>query len=544
MADDALGLRGFAQQFRPQTGNLNAIIGAAQRQKQADQEFAFKKQQADQTWFDTNSKLGWTDVRSELKQGLADSFNQTYKAIQGVNQKAIRSGGLTQEDKMFIGQAKANYDTQLELFKSFNQDLDKIDAAYKANPEAYNKPALASKMSDLMGKFAKREEDGSVTIDRLAAKSLPDIMEDPETWNVPYLVKKKLEYLKESAVDREIDPNGSTIRTTFNNLWEVDANNKLKYDPKTLRPIFKLNENSMVSVMEDERIRKVVENRAAKMAQDNPNKYKTAEEATKDAFLAEVGPYAGIKDDLSTKRAPRTAGSGKTPKDFNFQVAEGNFANLKDPEQIQSDGLVGTTSKSIDMQGLVDERMVFKGSNNEDVQGKFMGFYTDENGNDAIGIQPYNNVLKTYEEETKLIPLTEKNRTTVRNTITNPELRAVFDKGHNDFKQKTVKNLTKNEDLLNQAVTEIESMFDGSDDTQISEKIRKKLLDYGIQNVEIGANQKTFPWGWNSVNVDGKNLNLNNADDKSKLKDLIYKKSKNIFSQEAGKNSFDPNNPL
>ena len=565
MAEDALGLRGYAQVFRPQTGNLNAIIGAAQRQKQADQEYAFKKQQADQAWFETHSKLGWADVRAELNQGMADSFSYTSKAMFDIYQKELKSnGGLSQEAKSQITKLQGIHDSYVKQFDAFDKSMDKFDEAYKANPNAWNKQVLSSKMHDWMNSSYTREEDGSISINRLAINSLGDMLNDPETWNKPYIIHEKIKALEQSQIDRQVDPNGSTLKTTFSNYFIPDTKNGgIEYDKNTGGPKLNVNVHSMNSMINDPQIRRIVETRAESLSSSNPGKYPTPIDALFDAYKSEIGPYAGVKDDVTTKSAPRAAGAGKTPKDYEYEVNHSISNSIKKRADVSGDGLSGKSSVSLMLPGFYEKPYTYKGNENQDVRGIFNGLYRDSDGRESIVVETINSGTGKPSGQTTMVPFT--NIQAIRNTITDADKRNEFDAEVRKFKDAKSIDVAPDETKLTQAVTKIKnalgetgffSGFDGSS-PENAESIKTELVKLGIDRKLIDdLNIKVDRGGALSkhkitITTDNgsKSYYIGDNASEEELKNFLHDNFQNAFSlkgDDARKSpqKFDPNNPL
>ena len=308
MADDKAGWAGFAQVLPRTQGNLWPMIQMAQRQRENEQEIAFKQQQEARKSFDELSKSLYTaKLNPQLQKGQQDSLKRAYGAMNDVYRR-INMGDYT-GTREAINEIKQNHDMFAYGLESVQKQVDDIEkfAANTDNNKLLNREYVGSKLNSILNESLIKDEQGNVIgIDFEKSADLNGFFDDHRAWDDSAYINKMVDQLGESAYDYETDAWGSTLKESASNLFETEratVNGKevlrVKRDPLTALPIIKTDTDTMAFFMKDNIFQQKLEDEAKRLTGDGDWRKKQPQ-----AFKNLVQNFANFKEDKQTKQMP------------------------------------------------------------------------------------------------------------------------------------------------------------------------------------------------------------------------------------------------
>ena len=240
MADDSLGLRGWAQIVQQPSSQLYPLARLAQMKAENDREYQRKVAADNEDWFQREAKLNFPKVRTELQQGLQHLFLDTTRGMNEMHRQSFQTG---QMDRSAISNLKANYDSTAAMAEAFQGDLDQISTLVNNDKEKiFNQSAMAQEVKSIVDDFYQLDNNGRIVgINMEATNKLADLQNNYKMYDPAAISQKHVNMLGQMAMD-EIQDKGSYLtgtKTSFtNSLYEIDPKSqKPKIDAKTGKPI-------------------------------------------------------------------------------------------------------------------------------------------------------------------------------------------------------------------------------------------------------------------------------------------------------------------
>ncbi len=220
MADDALGLKGFAQVVQQSNGNLYALSRLAQQGAENQRNFDLKRQETANKAYDdaVNGLYVAKNLDPILQNADRQHFMDSVKAMSEMHKSAARTGdyeGL----RTSLGDVKANSDQFSRGLESVSNTAKTIqDLVLNDKQGMYNKESVGSALNDLKTKALMYDDKGNVVgINYDEAAKISKVLDNPDFYNKTTVAKL---WAKDRAVQEisSLEENNNSFRTRTDKL--------------------------------------------------------------------------------------------------------------------------------------------------------------------------------------------------------------------------------------------------------------------------------------------------------------------------------------
>lgn len=302
MAIDPIGLRGFAQVFKPSTIALQRQA-LDQRDRQFQEQQRQAKQQRDLAWLNDNSKLDFREVSFELQKPLSDKFISTKRQMDAISKRGLL-GELTPADMLTVQQLKNDFDADNALATSFDRDLKEVGEALKADKDGlYKRGEVASRLNDMTANLWTRDQFGDFTVNRNTA-SPKTILSDPDMIDDAAIGKQFVNEFSDKVNEVISSPGYQTLQTEFKfkgDLYQTDKDGKPIKDPNTGKYIPKLSPEN-IALFDSSDIRKAKLDRWAQMITPEGQDWTKNRAEAFNRFV--VQPFAPVSKKVQASNKP------------------------------------------------------------------------------------------------------------------------------------------------------------------------------------------------------------------------------------------------
>jgi len=538
MADDALGLRGFAQVLqKPNLGNLYALAQIKERQRAQEAEMAERKRKEDQAYFEKSVALGDDpNLNLVLNENLAKNTRNTSSAMQKIFYDSARTG--TPVNRSIVNQLKTNLDTNRNITSGFYNDYKGILQSLDSNKNMVNMPYASEKLKKIQDGFMQFDDKKNLVFDPSAAAQLKDFYSDGELWNLGALSKDYVAELGNMAVDVFDRSSNTSKQIQYDNAFLTD---KIKRDGVEYTvPRKDVNTGKPIPNSSPEAIA-LWDAKGANYAAALDNHAKKLGVSRAEAFTDIIKSHAGYKEAISNNFPPGY-GTGLTSPTVNFELSDSKGDSFKPYAEVKG-GITGKAGKELDLQqGLSREqrkvRITDAQGNEQEVEVQRFGLSTE--GEKGIIATPlYSD--GTLKDKSIFVPIDGRNTNlmTILNAKLKPSERAKLNTRYGEFLKATPDTMVYDTEKLDKVTSGIEGALKGyfKSDEDAATQIKSVLVDNGFpSDVDVKVDKGGI---WDTVNINGKSISvskLGSMSDKSKeeFKQTVYDAAKAKFSKKEG----------
>lgn len=531
MADDAIGLRGFAQVLnRPNTGNLYALAQLKQRQQAQEAELAEKRRKEALDYYDKAIAMGNDpNLDLTLNTDIGKVTANTRRAIQNEFLAAEKEGRTP--NRMAISEMKANLENHRNIVSGYYNSYNNVLKSIDQNKDFINRDQAVKKLEEAKNDFMKFDDNGELQeFDPSASARLRDFFNDGSMWNVNNLAKD-LKMNIGSRTSDIFDPSTNlTDKAKWTNILEtknVSLGGRTVQQPaldKEGNVIVKVTPETMALWNEDPRRR------------EGLNYYSAQKGITKEQALREVmSAVVDYETDTAQKFTPGI-GSGQDRPTIQPQLKTVYSPNAKTIAEAGKDGVTGYMGTELDFQNTIPQRDLRTFNNLKDfagniVYGEILSLTDDiQGGRKALLVQPLIPQNNQPLGDPIYIPATgaqgEANLQKLLNFSSKPsEKKALMDVINQQLNKKP-QELVPDREALNAAVTGLKDLFvdkTDADEDAVRNAVKNQLSKWGLDlDVDVDVVKNRWFGDKETVTIDGKKFDVNDEEDMSKLEDYLH----------------------